>query len=364
MKVTLVSTSMWSMFNFRNNVINEINYKNEVTLIAPFDSYEKKLTSSVDCIDWKLDPRSVSIFKELRAIVHLYLIIPRNTNLVVAYSLKSILYLALLQKLILPSSCKKVFFFPGIGNRFKSKKILYKFVRFLIRNILYSGKVITLNNSDYFFLREFFKNKKKVDVLLMKGEGFDLKSTKGSLPIKPSKKYDFCFASRLIKDKGIEDFVYCLEALDLDKKMPSAVICGDFDQNDEQFKARIKEKIGKIRNVEFVGFVDNPLKYINESKYLVLPSVYPEGVPRVLMEASALGVPALVYENVGSNIVICNNVNGWSISPNVKELLLKMKKSLSLNENEYNKMSKNAKKISSKFSMEEVVKFYYRHILN
>ena len=96
----------------------------------------------------------------------------------------------------------------------------------------------------------------------------------------------------------------------------------------------------------------------------MLPSVYPEGVPRVLMEASALGVPALVYENVGSNIVISNNVNGWSISPNVEELLFVMKKSLLINKTDYNKMSKNAKKISSKFSMEEVIKFYYQHILN
>jgi glycosyltransferase involved in cell wall biosynthesis len=60
--------------------------------------------------------------------------------------------------------------------------------------------------------------------------------------------------------------------------------------------------------------------YFSISDALVFPS-YREGFPNVVMQAGAMGLPAIVTNINGCNEIIENEINGLIISPkNVKEL--------------------------------------------
>ena len=55
---------------------------------------------------------------------------------------------------------------------------------------------------------------------------------------------------------------------------------------------RLAERLGIRENVAFPGFVDNPCTYIAKADLFVLSSIY-EGMPNALIEALAVGIPAI-----------------------------------------------------------------------
>ena len=93
-------------------------------------------------------------------------------------------------------------------------------------------------------------------------------------------------------------------------------------------------------NVHCVGYVSNPLERISFSTIVVLPSLYGEGCPTALLEASALGVPVVAYDIDGISEVIVNGESGLLFpvgSPDIVEGILhlmdspKLRKSMGAN---------------------------------
>lgn len=67
---------------------------------------------------------------------------------------------------------------------------------------------------------------------------------------------------------------------------------------DRKNKEIIEQEIDRLEirnNVEFVGWVDNPGKYINDAAILLSTS-YTEGFPLAISEAHGRGVPAVIYD--------------------------------------------------------------------
>src|SRR5690606_26410277 len=55
---------------------------------------------------------------------------------------------------------------------------------------------------------------------------------------------------------------------------------------------------------------------------IVLPSTYREGVPRVLIEAAALGKPLVAYVNVGVVDVVKDGYNGFLVPSRDRQALM------------------------------------------
>jgi len=62
--------------------------------------------------------------------------------------------------------------------------------------------------------------------------------------------------------------------------------------------------------VTFVGFQENPLQWIRELDVFVLPSRFGEGLPLVILEAMALGVPVIATPVEGTPEAITDQVSG------------------------------------------------------
>lgn len=82
------------------------------------------------------------------------------------------------------------------------------------------------------------------------------------------RKYDFCFVGRLAKDTGILVYLKALKILNDKDLKYSLVVCGD---GPESKNAKIFCKNAKLK-VNFLGFIQDPIKYVNISKYCFVSS--------------------------------------------------------------------------------------------
>ncbi len=107
--------------------------------------------------------------------------------------------------------------------------------------------------------------------------------------------------SRLVREKGCADFLAIAESL---AGQADFVHVGPFEV--DQSDALTEEEVAAASEaglVTFVGAVDDVRPYLASATVVVLPS-YREGIPRVAMEAAAMGRPVAAYDIRGVREVI------------------------------------------------------------
>ena len=107
--------------------------------------------------------------------------------------------------------------------------------------------------------------------------------------------------SRLVYEKGCADFLGIAASL---AGRADFVHVGPFEH--DQSDALSEEEVSAASNagiVRFVGAVDDVRSYLASAAVVVLPS-YREGIPRVAMEAAAMGRPVVAYDIRGVREVI------------------------------------------------------------
>lgn len=68
--------------------------------------------------------------------------------------------------------------------------------------------------------------------------------------------------------------------------------------------------------INWLGHSSNVCDLIEESNIVALPSIYSEGVPRILLEASSVGRACIAYDVGGCDSLIINNDNGIIVKSN------------------------------------------------
>lgn len=127
------------------------------------------------------------------------------------------------------------------------------------------------------------------------------------LPIK------FLFIGRLIKEKGIHDFISAAKIVK--EKYPKTVftILGTTDPaslgglQQSELDDLISSDI-----INYPGQVDNVQQWLGDSHVFVLPS-YREGVPRSTQEAMAIGRPIITTDVPGCRETVVDGINGFLV---------------------------------------------------
>lgn len=140
------------------------------------------------------------------------------------------------------------------------------------------------------------------------------------------------------------------------KNQYNLLICGEVIENFEFKKIKkLVEKYNLKKKISFLGFCSQKkiIKLLKSSKFLIISSVS-EGLPKVILEAVASGIP-VISTNVGDNPAILKNTGLVSTKKNFKTMAINMNKIIS-NKRLYKKLAKNCKSERLKYSWKNISK--------
>ena len=205
----------------------------------------------------------------------------------------------------------------GVGHVFICKTIKAKILRnivILLYKLLLNpikSKVIVENQDDIrFFLN--LKAVKKEDICLIPGAGINTKIYVPGNERGKNKPCTVIMVSRLIKEKGIHEFIAAAEKSYKDHLPLKFVLVGSPDyHNPSSLTEQEYQNLKKNPAIECVGFSENVLPLLQQADIACLPS-YREGLPRSLIEACSCGLPIITTDTVGCREIVVNK-NGLKV---------------------------------------------------
>lgn len=359
-KVTLVYNTCAYVLKFRLRLIDELKRAGyEVFVIAPTDYATSDLVNRgiphrpIPMTQYGMNPFSEigsmfalrQILKELRPVASLHYTIKPNTfGSMVAHQLG----IPVLNNI------------AGAGRAFSSgNPIVRKLVIELYRHGLRNSYAVFFQNNDDMavFHEEGLVNESQCRRI--PGSGVDLTRFKAApLPVGTIR---FLFVGRLLKEKGIVEFLQAANSL-LANATNAAVlqfdVVGEFEDTRTYISRHELEQLTKHPQISFCGAVppERVDEMITNATCVVLPSYYGEGVPRVLLEACASGRPIITTDNVGCRDVLQPGINGWLVPVrDVDALVDAMQSCMNAGHDQLTAYGKNARRFVEDHFDEQVV---------
>jgi glycosyltransferase involved in cell wall biosynthesis len=202
----------------------------------------------------------------------------------------------------------------GLGQVFAADDLQTRIVRFLVRR----AYAVALKGRNLKVIFQNPANRKLLlastrlslgDTLLIRGSGVDLREYR-RIP-EPQGLPVVTFASRLLRAKGVAEFVAAAEQLRADGVAARFLLVGEPDPGNPASIAQ--GELDAIRSrgiVEVLGHRRDVAQIFSASNLVVLPSYYGEGLPKVLIEAAACGRAIVTTDVPGCRDAIEPGVTG------------------------------------------------------
>jgi len=143
-------------------------------------------------------------------------------------------------------------------------------------------------------IKKYRVRKDKVKVIY---NGYNLKKIRALMQEETEQQYRELFespciitAGRLTRQKGQWHLIRAFQKVKETVPDAKLIIMGK-GELDEELR-QLSDHLGFREDVHFIGFQENPYKYIAKANVFVLPSMY-EGFPNALAEAMACGIPVI-----------------------------------------------------------------------
>lgn len=154
--------------------------------------------------------------------------------------------------------------------------------------------------------------------------------------------FTFCFVGRMVKDKGINELVHSFLRLYQDDTRVRLLLVGPFEKELDPVLPEVEEQILHHPGICFMGFQSDVRSFLAASDALVFPS-YREGFPNVVIQAGAMGIPAIVTDINGCNEIVLPDRNGMIIPTKNEQALYEAMKYFASHSVEVEKMAANAR---------------------
>jgi glycosyltransferase involved in cell wall biosynthesis len=116
------------------------------------------------------------------------------------------------------------------------------------------------------------------------------------------------FIGRLVKDKGIIELINAFKRLSAKHKC-RLVLVGKFEQDQDPLPKEVILEIEQNPLIHFAGYQTDVRPYFASFDIFVFPS-YREGLPNVLLQAAAMGLPIVASDCTGNTDIIKHHDNG------------------------------------------------------
>lgn len=313
--------------------------------------------------------RKITPFSDLVAVVQLFLFLKKEKPLVVhSHTPKAGIVAMLAAKLArVPIRLHTVAGLPLMETNGPKRKLLEA-----VEKVTYSCATRIYPNSrglfDFLVTNEFIAENKMKVIGNGSSNGIDTayfspdkisetqqKYLRISLGIQ-NDDFVFVFVGRLVGDKGINELVFAFKNANQHNKRLKLLLVGTPEMDLDPLQAVTQLEIAHHKNIISVGFQEDIRPYLAISDALVFPS-YREGFPNVVLQAGAMGLPAIVTNINGCNEIIKDGQNGIIIpvknSDAIEKAFFKLMKDKQL----FKFLQSNARPmITSRFEQKEIWK--------
>lgn len=355
-KIMLISSKDNNFYNFRSEMILklvELNY--EVVLVCP---YGKKIDYFTErgCrfIDIDMDRRGTSILKDLKLMNSYKKIIKKERpNVVLTYTAKPSYYASFVcQYLHTPHIINNA----GIMD---TGKLFMKFLDLLYIVCERKADCIMFQNS---YERDYTENllKHKVHYRDLPGSGVNTEAFPYQAYPYNDDVVTFNYVARVMKSKGIDEFIDCAKFIKAKYPYTRFVIYGDFD--DDAYRPIIQECVDD-GVIEYGGILMDMKPAIAAAHAVIHPSYY-EGMTNVVLEHSSSGRPCIGSNVPGVKDGIDDGKTGFVFEvKNSNSLIKAVEKFLALSHDEKMTMGINAReKMKNEFERSIVTNIYIEEI--
>lgn len=363
-KIIIIANTSWYLFNFRLKLmlhLQALGY--EIIAVAPLDAYSSRFAEQgIEFNAMPMDNKGTHPFKDAWLTLRLVQLFFRlKPDCILSYTPKCNIYASLAAGVLNTPIINNV---SGLGTAFITKSLITKIVKGLYRVSLQKSATIFFQNKDdlALFIEKGLVRTEQAEVL--PGSGVDVQRFAPIVRSAPQSAFVFLLVARMLKDKGIVEFVAATRLLKmqyptiecqllgfLDAKNPSAI-------SSEEMQLWVDEGV-----VNYLGASDSVIDFLQKADCVVLPS-YREGVPRSLLEAASMAKPIVTTNAIGCREVVDDGINGFLCEPrSVDDLMAKMEKMLLLSEIDRVQMGlKGREKVLKQFDEKVVIDHYVKAI--
>lgn len=349
-KVLILANFSSGLYDFRNETVKALLEENEVFISLPDDAKTKELTEEgAYIIKTPLNRRGVNPLEDLK-LYRCYSNIIRELqpDIVMTYTIKPNIYGGFC------AGRRKVPYIStitGLGGAFDRKGLFLHMIIMMYRAGLRKAEYIFFQNQENRDIFRRFRIAGKKDRLVM-GSGVNLERHVYE-PYPDRDETHFLFVGRVMKDKGILEYISAARKLHSDKVFFDIL---GFCEEDYQEMLEELEREGVVRQL---GFHTEVHSYLSDASAIVIAS-YHEGMSNALIEAAATGRPVIASNISGCREAFEEGKTGYGFTPgNAEELIAAMKKFIGLTYKERAHMGMEArKKMEKEFDRKQVTSAY------
>ena len=154
--------------------------------------------------------------------------------------------------------------------------------------------------------------------------------------------FTFCFVGRMVRDKGINELVHSFLRLYQKDERVRLLLVGPFEKELDPVLPEVEEHILHHPGICYMGYQNDVRPFLVASDALVFPS-YREGFPNVVIQAGAMGLPAIVTDINGCNEIVLPDLNGVIIPSKDEQALYESMKYFASHPVEVERMASNAR---------------------
>lgn len=362
MRILITGNSCFKIANFREGLVRKLTAQgHEVVVLAPTDSSRVRLVE-MGCrvIDLHMERNGVSPLAEILLIWRIFSVLRcEKPDFLFSYTIKNNIYAGLCCRLLNISFVPNV---TGLGPAFNDTGILNRIILMLYRLAFSRAQWVFFQNpeDESIFLQSGLTASGRSQ--LLPGSGVDLmKFTAHSLP-STDQGIVFLFVSRLLWDKGLGLFADAARLMRERNPSLQFRILGPIDAASrsvvlhEQVKTWVDEG-----HVEYLGEVLDVRNAMAEAHCVVLPTWYREGTPRVLLEAAAMGRPAITTDTPGCRDTVIDGKTGYLCkAKSLESLIQALERFITISHQDRIIMAASARELAeTKFDEANVIDAYF-----
>jgi len=362
--IAICSNTSWYLYNFRMGLIRALQEQGyQIVLIAPKDDYSYRL-EGLGCKHYHIDidNKGTNPIEDTKLLYQFYQLFKTiKPDMALIFTIKPNIYGSIVSKIL---NIPTVNVIAGLGTVFLNDNLSSKIARWLYRVSLKNNQVVFENRDDcQVFLAQNLV--KKFQTVLIPGSGINTEAFQPKYTLSKNKNLIFLLIARLIKDKGVIEYIEAIKSIRAKYPTVQFKILGSYyfgnpsSISEDEVNKWVDEGI-----IEYLGYTDAVLEEIEKADCIVLPS-YREGLSRVLLEGASMSKPIITTNVTGCRDVVDDGVNGYLVPPkDSKSLSIAIEKMIALSDKERRIMGQKGRiKVIKEFDEKIVIK-HYLNVIN